>query len=76
MLTQWLEMKARGCCRHVFLVLLGQHLLCLDIDECLSLPCGPKENNKCTNFQGSYECTVCDDGYFPEAILKGKCIGM
>ena len=22
MLTQWLEIKARGCCRHVFLVIV------------------------------------------------------
>ena len=49
------------------------YMFCLDIDECLSLPCGRKANNNCTNIKGSYECSACDEGLF---LFQRRCIGM
>ena len=44
---------------------------CLDIDECLSSPCGPKAQNNCTNFPGYHKC-ACGEGY---AGNEKKCVG-
>ena len=52
------------------------HSVSLDIDECKSFPCGPKDDNNCTNFQGSYECGACGEGFLPDAKKIKKCNGM
>ncbi len=48
----------------------------LDIDECKSFPCGPKNDNNCTNFRGYHECGACGEGFFTDPKNEKKCIGM
>ena len=48
---------------------------CLDIDECLSSPCGTYPNISCTNFLGMYYECSCDEGFLLEETNK-TCIGM
>ena len=53
-------------------------LFYLDINECLSLPCGPKAKDKCTNSLGSYKCSSCDEGLllYKNPVKEGRCVGM
>ncbi len=46
------------------------YILHLDIDECISSPCG--NNSLCTNTNGSYECT-CNPGFTGDGLnCEGK----
>ena len=57
------------------MVIFTFYFHCLDIDECVSFPCGSAKDN-CTNFPGFYECTVCGQGLLQDAKGKGECVGM
>jgi hypothetical protein len=53
----------------------GLHLICLDIDECLSFACGRGLRDNCINFPGYYKCTACGQGVLPD-IMNDGCVGM
>ena len=57
---------------------LYQFVFLIDSDECLSLPCGPRANSKCSNTQGSYECSACDEGLllYQNPVEERRCVGM